>query len=52
MDSVELGRQRAAELHRLAVERGADPWRPLQFVLNEVGERDLDLPGFFLHLMT
>lgn len=42
MDAVELGRQRAAELHRLAVERGADPWRPLQFVLNEVGERDLD----------
>lgn len=42
MDAVELGRQRAAELHRLAVERGADPWRPLQFVLNEVGRRDLD----------
>lgn len=42
MDAVELGRQRAAELHRLAVERGADPWRPLAFVLAEVEGRELD----------
>jgi superfamily I DNA/RNA helicase len=41
MDATEVGRQRAAELHRLAVEAGRDPWRPLEFVLLELASRGL-----------
>ena len=36
MDAVEAARQRASQLHAAALERGADPWRPLDLVLGEV----------------
>jgi len=49
MDSIELGRQIAADLHREAVKNGADPWQPLKFALTEVCKRDIDaepvMPG-------
>ncbi|BCT69159.1 UvrD-helicase domain-containing protein [Nitrosospira sp. NRS527] len=49
MDSVELGRQIAAELHHNAVKCDADPSQPLKFVLAEIRKRDYDaeavLPG-------
>lgn len=41
MDAIEVGRQRAAELHRLAVQAGRDPWKPLEFVLLELASRGL-----------
>lgn len=31
LDAVEVARQRAAELHKQAVARGLDPWRPFEF---------------------
>jgi len=43
MDAVELARQIAAELHHQAVERGCDPWRPLDFVRAEAMRRGLDV---------
>jgi superfamily I DNA/RNA helicase len=33
MDAVELARQHAKRLHDQAVERGADPWTPYEFVV-------------------
>lgn len=35
MDSVELARQVAAELHAHLVESGANPWAPYEFVVAE-----------------
>src|SRR4051794_22798794 len=43
MDGVELARQVAADLHRQAVGRGLDPWRPYEFALAEAQRRDLDV---------
>jgi superfamily I DNA/RNA helicase len=41
MDAIEISRQVAERLHREAVERGRDPWRPYEFVLAEAHRRDL-----------
>src|SRR6185437_7919748 len=41
MDAIEISRQVAERLHREAVERGCDPWRPYEFVLAEARRRDL-----------
>lgn len=43
MDAVELARQRAAALHREAVEAGNDPWRPYEFAVAEAKRRGLDV---------
>lgn len=43
MDAVELARQAAAELHRAAVDRGVDPWRPYEFALAEAARREIDV---------
>ncbi len=43
MDAVELGRQRAADLHRKAVELGGDPWRPYDFAVAEANRRGFDV---------
>ncbi len=43
MDAVELGRQRAADLHRKAVELGDDPWRPYDFAVAEANRRGFDV---------
>lgn len=43
MDSVELARQVAAELHALLVEWGADPWSPYDFVIAEAKRRGIDV---------
>jgi Zn-dependent peptidase ImmA (M78 family) len=43
VDAVELGRQRAAALHREAVEGGSDPWRPYEFAVAEAKRRGLDV---------
>ncbi|MDB5575340.1 MAG: UvrD/REP helicase [Bradyrhizobium sp.] len=43
MDASELGRQRAAELHDLAVARGLDPRDPYAFAVAEAKNRDLDV---------
>jgi superfamily I DNA/RNA helicase len=41
MDAIEISRQVAERLHREAVDRGCDPWRPYEFVLAEAHRRDL-----------
>ena len=41
MDAVELARQRAAELHRLGVQQGRDPWSPYAFAVAEANARQL-----------
>ncbi|WP_018240832.1 UvrD-helicase domain-containing protein [Ensifer sp. BR816] len=43
MDSVELARQVAAELHAQLVESGADPWSPYDFVVTEAKRRGIDV---------
>ena len=43
MDAVELGRQRAADLHKRAVELGNDPWRPYDFAVAEANRRGFDV---------
>jgi superfamily I DNA/RNA helicase len=43
VDAVELGRQRAADLHRKAVELGDDPWRPYDFAVAEANRRGFDV---------
>ncbi len=43
MDSVELARQIAAQLHRQAVSSGADPAKPYDFAIAEASRRDLDV---------
>lgn len=43
MEAVELARRAAAELHRAAVERGVDPWRPYEFAVAEAERRGIDV---------
>jgi Zn-dependent peptidase ImmA (M78 family) len=43
VDAVELGRQRAADLHRKGVELGDDPWRPYDFAVAEAKRRGFDV---------
>lgn len=43
MDSVELARQAAAELHARLVTSGADPWLPYDFILTEARRRGIDV---------
>ena len=43
MDSVELARQGAAELHARLVASGADPWLPYDFAVAEAKRRGIDV---------
>lgn len=43
MDSVELARQIAAELHARLVASGADPWSPYEFAVAEATRRGIDV---------
>ena len=43
MDSVELARQVAAELHAGLVASGADPWSPYDFAVAEAKRRGIDV---------
>lgn len=43
MDSVELARQVAAQLHARLVASGADPWLPYNFVVAEAERRGIDV---------
>ena len=43
MDSVELARQVAAELHARLVASGADPWSPYDFAVSEAKRRGIDV---------
>ncbi len=43
MDSVELARQAAAELHVRLVASGADPWSPYDFAVAEAKRRGIDV---------
>ncbi|WP_413712546.1 UvrD-helicase domain-containing protein [Rhizobium sp. Rhizsp82] len=43
MDSVELARQVAAELHAHLVQSGADPWSSYDFVVTEAKRRGIDV---------
>jgi superfamily I DNA/RNA helicase len=43
MDSVELARQIAAELHARLVASGADPWSPYNFAVAEAERRGIDV---------
>jgi superfamily I DNA/RNA helicase len=43
MDSVELARQVAAELHARLVASGADPWLPYDFAVTEANRRGIDV---------
>ncbi len=43
MDSVELARQIAAELHARLVASGADPWSPYDFAVAEAKQRGIDV---------
>jgi superfamily I DNA/RNA helicase len=45
MDSVELARQTAAELHARLVAAGADPWSPYDFAVAEAKRRGIDVEG-------
>ena len=49
MDAVELARQKAADLHRQAIEQGLDPWHPYEFAVAIANQQDYDvedaLPG-------
>ena len=45
MDAIELARQRAAELHFQAVQRGSDPWKPYEFAVAEAEHHDYDVEG-------
>lgn len=45
MDAVELARQRAAELHNDAVQRGLDPWQAYAFAIAEVDHHGYDVEG-------
>ena len=42
MDSVELARQAAAELHARLVASGIDPWSPYDFAIAEAKRRGFD----------
>src|SRR5262245_32550576 len=39
MDTIEVTRRTAERLHLAAIQRGADPWRPYDFVRNEALRR-------------
>lgn len=41
MDTIELARQRATELHREAVRQGRDPWAPYDFAVAEAKSKNL-----------
>lgn len=43
MDANEVCRQKAAELHELAVLAGADPWKPYELALHEANRRQLEV---------
>lgn len=43
MDLVELARQRAAELHNNAVQRGLDPWMAYEFAVDEALRHGYDV---------
>jgi hypothetical protein len=43
MDAVELGRRRAADLHRAAIARGLDPTEPYAFAVGEAKHRGLSV---------
>ncbi|WP_341917086.1 ATP-dependent DNA helicase [Hydrocarboniphaga effusa] len=43
MEANEVCRQKAAELHELAVQAGADPWNSYQLALREAGRRQLEV---------
>ena len=43
MDSVELARQVAAELHASLIASGADPWSPYVFAVAEANRRGIDV---------
>lgn len=43
MDTIEITRRTAESLHLAAVQRGADPWRPYDFVRNEALRRSIEV---------
>lgn len=43
MDSIEVARQIAADLHARAVAAGDDPWEPVAFALAEAARRGIDV---------
>ena len=43
MDAIELGRQRAAEIHDELVGLGCSPWRPLAIVTLACEQRDIEI---------
>ena len=43
MDSIEVARQIAADLHARAVAAGDDPWEPMAFALAEAARRGIDV---------
>lgn len=43
MEAVELARRAAESLHRAALERGLDPWRPYEFAVAEAARREIDV---------
>lgn len=45
MDAVDAARRIAESVHRAAVERGANPWRLLEFVLQEAANRSILVYG-------
>ena len=46
MGPVELGRQRAAELHDALVRLGGDPTRPYEFIRREADRRDIEIRAY------
>lgn len=45
MDAIELARQRAAELHYAAIQRGCNPWAAYEFVVAEAEEHGYIVEG-------
>lgn len=43
MDTLEITRRTAEDLHFAAVQRGADPQRPYDFVRNEARRRSIEV---------
>jgi Zn-dependent peptidase ImmA (M78 family) len=41
MDAVDAARKIAENVHRTAVDQGANPWRLLEFVLGEAAKRNI-----------
>ena len=46
MDTIELVRQRAAELHDALVRSGASPTEPYGFVRSEAERRDIEVRAY------